>query len=270
MSGLKTGRQHIEGEGAECMRMRPGVKLAGLSDVGCQRENNEDRFAYWESKNDGQFQEKGRLFSVADGMGGHEGGAEASRIAVDTVQEIYSSAKGGDIRAILFTAFQTAHRKILQYADSHPGLQGMGTTCTVVVLRDHDLYYAHVGDSRLYLAREDSIHRLTRDQSYVGKLVEQGIISTEEAGSHPQRHILTSALGAGAEVAPECPEEPLSLEPGDTLVLCTDGLWSLLAESDIQQVVTSKKPEAACRELIKMARDRGGPDNITVQVAQVE
>ena len=250
--------------------MRPGIKLAGLSDVGCQRENNEDRFAYWESDDDSQFQRKGRLFSVADGMGGHEGGAEASRIAVDTVQEIYAGAESEDVRGILFTAFQTAHQRILQYADKHPGLLGMGTTCTAVVLRDHDLYYAHVGDSRLYLAREDSIYRLTRDQSYVGKLVEQGIISTEEAGSHPQRHILTSALGAGAEVVPECPEEPLSLEAGDTLVLCTDGLWSLLAEADIQKVVTSKKPDAACRELVKMARDGGGPDNITVQIATVE
>ena len=250
--------------------MRPGIKLAGLSDVGCQRENNEDRFAYWEGGDESQFQQKGRLFSVADGMGGHEGGAEASRIAVETIQEVYAGAQGEDTRAILFTAFQMAHQRILQYADNHPGLQGMGTTCTAVVLREHDLYYAHVGDSRLYLVREDSIYRLTRDQSYVGKLVEQGIISTEEAGTHPQRHILTSALGAGAEVVPECPEEPLSLEKGDNLVLCTDGLWSLLAEADMQKVVSSKKPDAACRELIKMARDQGGPDNITVQIARVE
>jgi serine/threonine protein phosphatase PrpC len=252
------------------MRMRPGIKLAGLSDVGCQRENNEDRFAYWEAPDDQEFERKGRLFSVADGMGGHEGGAEASRIAVETLEEIYAGAEGDDIRAILLKAFQTAHQRILQYAGSHPGLQGMGTTCTAVVLRGFDLYYAHIGDSRLYLARGDSIYRLTRDQSYVGELVEQGIISTEEAGTHPQRHILTSALGAGAEVAPECPEEPLSLENGDVLVLCTDGLWSLLAEADMQKVVTSKKPDAACRELVKMARDLGGPDNITLQVARVE
>jgi PPM family protein phosphatase len=252
------------------MRMRPGIKLAGLSDVGCQRENNEDKFAYWEAADNKEFKRKGRLLTVADGMGGHEGGAEASRIAVETLQEIYSGTDGDDTRAILLKAFQTAHQRILQYADSHFGLQGMGTTCTAVVLRELDLYYAHIGDSRLYMVRKDSIYRLTRDQSYVGKLVEQGIISTEEAGSHPQRHILTSALGAGAEVAPECPEAPLSLESGDVLVLCTDGLWSLLAEADIQKAVTSKKPEAACRELIKMARARGGPDNITVQVARLD
>jgi serine/threonine protein phosphatase PrpC len=252
------------------MRMRPGIQLAGLSDVGCQRENNEDKLAYWEAPTDEEFERKGRIFSVADGMGGHEGGAEASRIAVETVEEIYKSGDGADIRAILLTAFQTAHQRILQYADAHPGLQGMGTTCTAVALRGLDLYYAHIGDSRLYLAREDSIYRLTRDQSYVGKLVEQGIISTDEAGTHPQRHILTSALGAGAEVIPECPEEPLSLEKDDVLVLCTDGLWSLLPETDIQKVVTSQKPDTACKELVKMARDHGGPDNISVQVARVE
>jgi serine/threonine protein phosphatase PrpC len=250
--------------------MRPGIKLAGLSDVGCQRENNEDRFAYWEPVDDKEFAVKGRLFSVADGMGGHEGGAEASRIALETVEEIYSGAEGNDIRVILLNAFQSAHQRILQYADTHPELQGMGTTCTAVALRGLDLYYSHIGDSRLYLVRENSIYRLTRDQSYVGKLVEQGIISTEEAGTHPQRHILTSALGAGSEVVPECPEEPLSLESGDVLVLCTDGLWSLLAEADVQAVVASKSPEDACKELIKMARHQGGPDNITVQIAKVE
>jgi serine/threonine protein phosphatase PrpC len=250
--------------------MRPGIKLAGLSDVGCQRENNEDRFAYWEPVDDKDFGRKGRLLSVADGMGGHEGGAEASRIAVETLQEIYSSAEDDDIRAILLKAFQTAHERILRYADSHPGLQGMGTTCTALVLRGFDLYYAHIGDSRLYLAREDSMYRLTHDQSYVGKLVEQGILSTEEAGTHPQRHILISALGAGAEVVPESPEEPLSLESADVMVLCTDGLWSLLGETEMLKVVTSKKPDAACKALVKMARDHGGPDNITVQVAQIE
>jgi serine/threonine protein phosphatase PrpC len=252
------------------MRIRSGIKLAGLSDVGCQRENNEDRFGYWEPATDEEFERKGRLLSVADGMGGHEGGAEASRIAVETVEEIYKSAEGGDIRAILLKAFQSAHQRILEYADAHPGLQGMGTTCTAVVVRGLDLFYAHIGDSRLYLAREESIYRLTRDQSYVGKLVEQGIISTEEAGTHPQRHILTSAMGAGGELLPECPEEPLSLESRDVLVLCTDGLWSLLAEADVQKVVTSNQPEEACKELVKMARDHGGPDNITVQVAGVD
>jgi protein phosphatase len=252
------------------MRIRPGIKLAGLSDVGCQRQNNEDRFSYWEPEDDEQFKRKGRLFSVADGMGGHEGGQEASRIAVETLKEIYQNTPGDDPRALLLAAFQAAHRRILDFADENPGLQGMGTTCTAVVVRGMDLFYAHVGDSRLYLARESAIHRITRDQSYVGKLVEQGIISTEEAGTHPQRHILTSALGAGVEVAPECPEEPLSLESGDALIVCTDGLWSLLQESDIQRVITQDEPEAACRELIQMAKDKGGPDNITVQVAVVE
>jgi protein phosphatase len=252
------------------MRTRPGIKLAGLSDVGCQREDNEDKLIYWESPNNQEFDRKGRLLAVADGMGGHEGGAEASRIALETVQEIFAKTDSSDIRSLLLKAFQTAHQSILQYAGSHPGLQGMGTTCTAVVVRGQDLYYAHVGDSRLYLAREENIYRLTRDQSYVGKLVEQGIISTEEAGTHPQRHILTSAMGAGPEVVPECPEEPFALESKDVLVLCTDGLWSLLSEAEIQKVVNAKKPDAACRELIKMARDRGGPDNITVQVARVD
>src|ERR1700686_3967734 len=110
------------------MRIRPGVELASLSDIGCQRENNEDQHAYWEPANDEEFARKGRLAIVADGMGGHEGGQEASRIAVETIQEVFADTPDGDVQSLLALGFQIAHERILEYAVLHPKLHGMGTT----------------------------------------------------------------------------------------------------------------------------------------------
>jgi PPM family protein phosphatase len=251
------------------MQIRPGVEVASLSDVGCQRENNEDALSYWEPQSDDEFQKKGRLALVADGMGGYEGGQEASRLAVETIQDIYDHDPVSDPRDVLLKGFRVAHERIRQYADAHPEFYGMGTTCTALALNDFRLYFAHVGDSRLYLLRGDSISRLTRDHSYVGRLVESGVLRSDEAEHHPQRHILTAALGAGGEVEADAPISPVVLENGDVLVLCTDGLWGLVQEPEILQVVTQHDASTACAELVKMARERGGPDNITLQILRL-
>jgi PPM family protein phosphatase len=251
------------------MRVRPGVELAGLSDVGCQRENNEDRYSYWEPAGDPDFSLKGRLAIVADGMGGYEGGQEASRIAVETIEEIYSTATEGDPGVWLLLGFQTAHRRIQDYAEKYPDLRGMGTTCTAMALLQNRLYFGHVGDSRLYLVRGSAISRLTHDHSYVSRLVENGVLRAEEAESHPQRHILTAALGAGNAISPDAPVQPFSLDSGDVLVLCTDGLWGLLADNEIQTAVPGKTAAEICDTLVETAKKRGGPDNITVQVLRI-
>jgi len=250
------------------MRIRPGIELASLSDVGCQRQNNEDRYSYWEPKSEEEFLRKGRLAMVADGMGGYEGGQEASRIAVETVEQIYASSLDSDPQALLNAAFLAAHRRIQEQASKDPTLHGMGTTCTAIVLLGNNLFYAHVGDSRLYMVRNGSITLLTRDHSYVSRLVEDGILSAEEAESHPQRHILTAALGSGAEVFPDISPQPMLLGKGDVLVLCTDGLWSVVGESDLKGAVASP-PEQACKDLVALAKQRGGPDNITVQLLKL-
>lgn len=251
------------------MKVRPGVELASLSDVGCQRENNEDRYSYWEPDSDPQFPLKGRLAIVADGMGGYEGGQEASRIAVETIEEVYANAVAGEPRTWLLEGFQAAHHRIQEYAEKYPDLHGMGTTCTAMALLDHRLYFAHVGDSRLYLVRGSSISRLTHDHSYVSRLVENGVLRAEEAESHPQRHILTAALGAGSTITPDSPPQAVSLESGDVLVLCTDGLWGLLTESEIQAAMAGKTAAEICDNLVGTAKRRGGPDNITMQVLRI-
>ena len=240
-----------------------------MTDVGCQRQNNEDHYSYWEPASGQDFERKGRLAIVADGMGGHEGGQEASHMAVETIQEIYSQQPGPDPQSLLDAGFLQAHERIRHHATEHPELTGMGTTATAAVLLDRRLYFAHIGDSRLYLVRGERISRLTHDHSYVGRLVDNGVISPEEAEAHPQRHILTAALGAGPEATFDAPGQPIALEPGDVLVLCTDGLWGLLTDQEIQQAVARKKPDDACQAMIATAKERGGPDNITVQVLRV-
>ncbi len=238
---------------------KPGIEAASLTDVGLHRADNEDSYLYWEPDSDEEFRRKGRLAIVADGMGGYEGGQEASRLAVDTVRELYDRDFSGDPRGTLLAAFQSAHDNIQRFAFEHPQFQGMGTTCTALAILDHQLSFAHVGDSRLYLVRGDSISRLTRDHSYVGHLVESGIVRSEDAESHPQRHILTAALGSGPEIIPDAPEQALVLEDGDLLTLCTDGLWSLVGDQEMSLIVRKHPPGEACVRLVRLAIERGCP-----------
>lgn len=238
--------------------------MGSLTDVGCHRENNEDRCDYWEPASDKEFGRKGRLAIMADGMGGYEGGQEASRIAVETIERIYADGSSSDPQLLLIDGIQAAHQSILQFANEHPGLLGMGTTCTAIALVGAHLYYAHVGDSRLYLVRDGKISRITRDHSYVNRLVETGLISSQEAENHPHRNILTAALGAGDDVVPEYPAAPLQLADSDVLLLCTDGLWGVVTDDEIQTAMSEKNLQAACENLVRLAKQRGGPDNITV------
>src|SRR5215472_2860466 len=199
----------------DCINTKPGLEVATLTDVGRQRLNNEDSFLYWEPESDGEFASKGRLAVIADGMGGYEGGQEASRLAVETVRYVYDRDSETDPQTALVNGLRSAHGSIQRFAVDHPQFAGMGTTCTAVSIVERRLYFAHIGDSRLYLIRAGSVSRLTRDHSYVGRLVESGIVRSEDAESHPQRHILTAALGSGTGVLPDVPEQPIALEERD-------------------------------------------------------
>lgn len=252
------------------MHIRPGIELANLTDTGCEREVNEDYYCYAEPDDDGLFHRKGRLVIVADGMGGHVGGQVASTIAVETVRDTYLNDPSDNPGDALFNGFQEAQTAILEYSREHPELAGMGTTCTAGVIHEGALWYGHVGDSRLYLIRDAEIKQLTEDHSYVARLVREGAISREEAAVHPERNVLTSALGMDTAVAIDFPENPLRLDPGDILLFCSDGLHGLVSNQEMLQVAIGNEPRAACQELIRLAKDRGGFDNITVQILKVE
>ena len=253
----------------DCINPKPGLTVASLTDIGRLRVNNEDSWLYWEPDAEEEFARKGRLAVIADGMGGYEGGQEASRMAVDTVRMVYQHDLGDDAQSALVTGLRSAHEAIQRFAAQHPQFTGMGTTCTALSIVGPHLHFAHIGDSRLYLLRDGTISRLTRDHSYVGRLVETGLVRSEDAELHPQRHILTAALGSGPEVIPDIPERPIPLEAGDVLVLCTDGLWSVVGEGEIARIALAEVPTEACAKLVKAALDHGGPDNVTVVVLRV-
>ncbi len=259
------------------MKVRAGIEVSSQSDIGCVRQNNEDSFGYWEPEDDRLFQRKGRLAVVADGMGGYEGGQEASRLAVETLVAKYRDFGGDDPQQALVAGLQLAHERVRQYSFAHPELRGMGTTCTAAaIVRGANrgaeygaLYYVHVGDTRLYLIRDGRIRQVTRDHSYVGRLVEAGIISPEEAEHHPQRNILTAALGTNPDLIMDSPGRPEPLRAEDVLLICTDGLWGQVRDAEILEAVENKNAEQAGRELIALARERGGPDNITVEILRL-
>jgi PPM family protein phosphatase len=251
------------------MKVRTGIEVSSQSDIGCVRQNNEDSFGYWEPDDDEQFLRKGRLAVVADGMGGYEGGQEASRLAVETMVAVYRDFGGDNPQEALAEALQAAHDHIRQFSFLHPEFRGMGTTCTAAAIVQDTLHYVHVGDTRLYLIRNGQITKVTRDHSYVGRLVEAGMISPEEAEKHPQRNILTSALGTHPDLIVDSPRHPEPLHPEDVLLICTDGLWGLVRDAEILDSVEDRTAEQAGRALVALARERGGPDNITVEILRL-
>lgn len=251
------------------MKVRPGMEAAGLTDVGCHRENNEDNYAYWEPQDDAAFQRLGRLAVVADGMGGAEGGQHASRIAVEAVSQMYPGSPEADPQQRLLESFREANHRVQQEARAKPMLHGMGTTLTACAIVGNSLYFASIGDSRLFLIRDGEARQLSRDHSLVARLIESGTIRPEDAETHPQKHVLTAAIGVAEDLQPDMPSAPIELRSSDVLILCTDGLWGQMTPAEIAEVASKSAPKNACKSLVQLAKDRGGPDNITVQVLRV-
>jgi protein phosphatase len=251
------------------MLIRPGIDLANLTDTGLVRPQNEDYYCYAEPEDQEVFRVKGRLAVVADGMGGHIGGQVASGLAVDTVRQTYFSEDAGNPHDALVEAFRCAHLSIHQYAREHPELKSMGTTCTAAAIVDFNLYYGHIGDSRLYLVHNGAISQVTRDHSMVNRLVEEGKLTHEEAAVHPDRNVLTAALGMQTKPSADFSEAPLELWPGDTILICSDGLHGLVTDQEMCFLVNTISPREACVNLVEMAKQRGGHDNITVQILKL-
>lgn len=230
------------------------MHVSALSDVGLIRKNNEDSF----------FVCAPQLFIVADGMGGHEAGEVASRMAVAAIQEyVLNHVETDDGEILLKEAIRVANRRIFEEAAAREGCHGMGTTVSAAYIHNDTLYWGHVGDSRIYLIREGEGHLLTEDHSLVWQLMKQGELSEEEASSHPRRNVLMRAVGTEPEA--EIDVGKTSLLQGDQVLLCTDGLSNLLTGEEIVGVATRKtKPDETVQYLINLAKDRGGFDNITV------
>jgi PPM family protein phosphatase len=232
------------------------------TDVGLQRAGNEDSHL------------RGRtVFAVADGLGGHQGGEVASAMAVERLGALdgRSFAEPTQAAAALADAIADANRAILERGVADQGLWGMGTTVTAAaVVGDLVLQLAHVGDSRAYLLRGDGPPRqLTTDHTVVAELVRRGRLTPQQAASHPERSILTRAVGLDPNVQVEQPA-PLGLQPGDQVLLCSDGLTETVADEQLAQALAGQADgDDACQALIAAANAAGGPDNITVVLLRV-
>lgn len=239
----------------------------GLTDVGRKRKHNEDAYLL--------DAERG-LFVVADGMGGHAAGEVASRLTVESIQEFISGTEDDHDNTWPFgynnrysvdgnrlsTAVERANEKVMRAVVNRPELKGMGTTVVAALFDEKRVTLVHVGDSRAYLLREAELRRLTDDHSWVQEQVNAGILSEEEARSHPLKNVVTRALGGGAHVAVDLIEIPIG--DGDRYLLCSDGLTGMVSDEEILEALSSTRtPEQIVRGLVDLANERGGVDNIT-------
>ncbi len=249
------------------------VSAFGLTDVGRKRRHNEDAYLL--------DAERG-LFVVADGMGGHAAGEVASRITVESIQEYIAATEeehesswpfGFNSRVSvegnrLTTAVEKANEKVMRAVQNRPELKGMGTTVVAALFDADRATLVHVGDSRAYLFRDGELRRLTDDHSWVQEQVNAGILSEDEAKSHPLKNVVTRALGGAAHVSVDLIEVPV--RPGDRFLLCSDGLTGMVPDEDLFAHFRSEGLiEKTVRQLIDTANDRGGVDNITAIVVEV-
>lgn len=243
------------------------VRAVLKTDVGKVRSENQDFGMLTNAQEESRSQAGGRLLIVADGMGGHRGGATASRLAVDTVKTEYLGSGTGDPAIALQEALALANSRIFAESQTNPDLRGMGTTTSALVVRGTQAWFAHVGDSRIYLVRGNNIQQLTDDHSLVATMVREGLLTSKEAETHPRRNVLQRSVGVGEEVEADV-EGPFEVQENDTFILCSDGLHGLVKAEEMLRVARMSL-EAAANEFVKLTLDRGAPDNVTVIVARV-
>ena len=239
------------------------IKDYAKSDKGNVRETNEDYFYISNSLD--QIQ----LFLLADGMGGYNGGEIASQLAIQTAKNYIENnfkdiEKDRDsIIQLLGSSMEYANMVVYEKAKENPELQGMGTTLEICLIYNNKAYIGHVGDSRIYRVRKQFIRKLTQDHSYVQKLVKEGTITKEQAEHHPQKNMLMKALGCNAFVEPDVMVKGFLKD--DILIMCSDGLSNMVDQQTIYEMA-SKNIEQATKDLVQLAKDRGGYDNITVVI----
>ena len=242
------------------------MNLWGITDIGSVREQNQDDY-YIE-----QVEPDLGLAIVCDGMGGARAGNIASQLAVQTFLETAKSSPPQEWRAepeaLLHSAAQQANTAVYTMAGREPECRGMGTTMVAALVVGQNAYILNIGDSRCYLVQPDGIRRLTRDHSVVEDLVTRGKITPEQARQHPQKNLITRALGAEAQLRADLYRQALS--PGDALLLCSDGLSNVVTEQEVLYEVLHGGPtEDCCRRLLDIALLRGAPDNVTAVLLQM-
>ncbi len=233
--------------------------VEGNTDVGCKRKANEDWYGHFECKN-------GLVSVVCDGMGGHVGGATASHLAVETIQDFLERNFFDDPRKAIIEACNTANAALLQRTQEQPDLTGMGATCVMLIVRDGKVYIGSIGDSRVYLIRSKTITQLTKDQSYVQMLVDAKEITKEQAEHHPRKNEILNAIGLPTMQPATVLSDPINPEAGDIFLLCSDGLSGMVPDREILKIASNQvgmTQRERVNTLIQKARKNGGHDNIT-------
>ncbi len=238
--------------------------VAERSDVGRRRTENQDAVAHLHLPNDGLFT------VVCDGMGGYSGGEIASNLTIEALTDYFASTPiswKDEPLWHLYHAFQRANDKIWEYKKTHPKQKQMGTTSVAMLCVDQFAYIAHIGDSRLYLLRDDTLIRLTRDHSMIQELIDQGKLQEKDANEHPQSNVILRVLGHFEKLDVEFHPHPIPLQKGDRFLLCSDGLLRMTSDDTLLYYLQHySDPQLACDELIELANNAGGKDNITVQI----
>lgn len=239
------------------------MRVYSGSDIGLIRNSNQD---YCKA---GMFSDGAAWAVVCDGMGGANGGCTASSMAAEAISELltknYRTELDSDqIRQIMENAVENANTRVYEESCRDPSLRGMGTTVVCAIVKDGRLYIVHAGDSRAYLFHNDTIRRITTDHSIVQELVIAGQLTEEEAMSHPSRNIITRALGIDPELETDFNTEPFI--PGESLIICTDGLSGYFADQALGELVKGCSGDELVQKLIGAAKEHGGSDNITVAV----
>lgn len=245
---------------------RLAVQAVLRTDVGLIRSENQDFGAFTSPQEERDSQPGGRLLIVADGMGGHRGGATASRLATETVREQYLNSETKDVGEALREALIRANARVFSEAQGNPDLRGMGTTTSALVLRDSQGWLGHVGDSRIYRVRSGVIEQLTDDHSLVASMVREGLLTAKEAETHPRRNVLQRSLGVGEQVEIDI-RGPFEVIEGDLFIICSDGLHGLVKQEELGEIAALPLQQAA-DECVRRTLERGAPDNVTVIVAK--
>ena len=241
------------------------MKTFSMTHVGQRSETNQD-YMYTSETSVGRLPD---LFLVADGMGGHAAGDYASRFTVEKIVEYVTESEESEPVTVLGEAVRYANEHLLAEANADASKAGMGTTIVAAVVVGDKLYTANVGDSRLYVINQERITQITRDHSLVEEMVQSGKLQKEEMRTHPNKNIITRALGTNPEVKADCFE--IEVEEGDVLLLCSDGLSNMMEDKTIEAII-KKNPEdmeQAARQLVDEANKAGGKDNISVVLVRI-
>jgi len=241
--------------------------IGAKTDLGRIRENNEDKFEFFVPEDEDALALKGSLYAVADGMGGHSAGQIASELALKTAIGAYYADPSPIVEDSLRQALQQANALIFDAARAIAERSGMGTTMTALVIRGEEAFVAQVGDSRCYLLRDGDLRQVTDDHSWVNEQVKRGGLTVEEAESSPFRNVITRSLGNAPNVDVDVFTQ--GIEAGDVFLLCSDGLTGEVGDQEIRRVLSGVSPSRAAWELIDLALEHGGRDNVTVLVVAV-